>query len=405
MNSKKKTKIVATISDKRCDVDFLSNLYIAGINVVRLNTAHQTLEQAKKVLDNVRKVSEQIAVLVDTKGPEMRTTAMQNDDGFDVNQGDVVVISGHAEKLSSEDRLYINYPEFVHDVPVGATILIDDGEIALKVTDKTPDYLLCTVLNAGKIKGRKSINATGVHVKLPSLTVKDIEFINWAIDNEVDFVAHSFVRNKQDVHNVQKILDEKNSHIKIIAKIENQQGVDNIDDILGSVYGIMVARGDLGVEIEAEKIPVIQRMLIKKCRERKKPVIIATQMLHTMIEHPRATRAEISDVANAIYQRTDAIMLSGETAYGMYPLEAVETMSKIAIEIEQNLQPDTNIQLNHVTEPVTATLSISAVEATNKLPIKAIVIDTITGRTRRYIATYRPSVPVIAKCYKSHSMR
>ncbi|MDR1056889.1 MAG: pyruvate kinase [Prevotellaceae bacterium] len=405
MNSKKKTKIVATISDRRCDVEFLTNLYYAGMNVVRLNTAHQTVEEAKKVIDNVRRVSDQIAVLVDTKGPEMRTSPMKNDDGFDVNHGDIVIISGDSAELSSEERLYINYPNFVHDVPIGATILIDDGEIALQVTDKTEDYILSTVMNAGKIKGRKSVNVPSVHVKLPSLSEKDIDFICWAVDNEVDFIAHSFVRNAQDVADVQKILDEKQSHIKIIAKIENQQGVDNIDEILGHVYGIMVARGDLGVEIDAEKIPVIQRMLIHKCRERKKPVIIATQMLHTMIEHPRPTRAEVSDVANAIYQRTDAIMLSGETASGMYPLESVETMSKIAMEIEQNLQPETDIQLNHVTKEVTATLARSAVEATMKLPVKAIVIDTMSGRTGRYLAVFRPSVPVFAKCYKSHSMR
>lgn len=405
MNFSKKTKIVATISDKRCDVDFLTQLYKAGMNVVRLNTAHQTVDEARKVIDNVRKVSEQIAVLVDTKGPEMRTTAMKNGSGFTVNQDDVIIISGSATELSSEDRLYINYPNFVNDVPVGAIILIDDGEIALKVTDKTPDYLLCTVQNAGKIGGRKSVNVPSVHVKLPSLTNKDIDFINWAIDNEVDFIAHSFVRNVQDVADVQRILDERQSHIKIIAKIENQQGVDNIDDILGCVYGIMIARGDLGVEIEAEKIPDIQRMLLRKCRERKKPVIIATQMLHSMIEHPRPTRAEVSDVANAIYQRTDAIMLSGETAYGIYPLEAVKTMSRIALEIESHLQPETDIQLNNVTEPVAATLARSAVEATLKLPIKAIVIDTLSGRTGRYIAAFRPSVPIFAKCYKSHSMR
>lgn len=405
MYSKKKTKIVATISDNRCEVDFIRELYKNGMNVARLNTAHMVPETAQNVVNNVRQISDKIALLIDTKGPEMRTTPMANKEGFEVQKDHILIISGSKDELSSEDRLFINYPNFVHDVPVGATVLIDDGEIALKVTDKTNEYLLCTVLNSGKIKGRKSVNVPGVHVKLPSLTEKDIAFIHWAIENEIDFIAHSFVRTSKDVLDIQKILDDHKSHIKIIAKIENQQGVDNIDQILGHVYGIMVARGDLGVEIAAEKIPGIQRLLLHKCRERKKPVIIATQMLHTMIENPRPTRAEVSDVANAIYQRTDAIMLSGETAYGDYPFDACKTMAKIAMEIEKQLEAEVTTPLVHVTKPTTAILSQAAVEATTRLPIKAIVIDTLSGRTGRYLAAYRPSVPIFALCYKSHSMR
>lgn len=405
MYLKKKTKVVATISDMRCDVEFVRALYDNGMNVARLNTAHMDTAGAAQVIANIRQVSDNIAILIDTKGPEMRTTAMTNKAGMEVHKGHVVVISGSATEMSTDDRLYINYPGVVHDVPVGATVLIDDGEIALKVTDKTTEYLLCEVLNSGTIKGKKSVNVPGVPVKLPSLTEKDIDFINWAIDNEIDFIAHSFVRTKEDALVIQRIFDARKSHLKIIAKIENQQGVDNIDEILGVVYGVMVARGDLGVEIEAERIPQIQRMLLKKCRERKKPVIIATQMLHTMIQNPRPTRAEVSDVANAIYQRTDAIMLSGETANGDYPIEAIQTMSRIAVEIEKQLASEPNIELNHVTQPTTAILAQAAVEATTRLPIKAIVIDTLSGRTGRYMAAFRPSVPVFAKCYKMHSMR
>jgi pyruvate kinase len=335
----------------------------------------------------------------------MRLTAMNNEDGFEVRKDHILIISGDKEKLSSEERLYVNYEGFVADVPVSSKILIDDGEIELIVTDKTKHYLLCTVMNDGKIKGRKSINVPGVHVRLPSLSPKDIDFIHWAIENEIDFIAHSFVRTKQDLIDIQQILDEHNSHIKLIAKIENQQGVDNIDEILGHAYGIMVARGDLGVEIDAEKIPGIQRMLLKKCRERKAPVIIATQMLHTMIEHPRPTRAEVSDVANAIYQRTDALMLSGETANGDYPVEAMKTMSKIAIEIESQLGAEPDITLKNVTQPTAAILCRAAVEASVRLPIKAIVIDTLSGRTGRYLAAFRPKAPIFAKCYQSHSMR
>jgi pyruvate kinase len=405
MYIEKKTKIVATISDRRCDTLFIAELYKYGMNVARLNTAHITVESAGEIVRNVRKISDNIAILIDTKGPEMRLTAMADDDGFEVRKDHILIISGDREKLSSEDRLYVNYERFVADVPILSKILIDDGEIELTVTDRTKDYLLCTVMNDGKIKGRKSVNVPGVNVKLPSLNLKDIDFIHWAIENEIDFIAHSFVRTKHDLIDIQKILDEHNSHIKLIAKIENQQGVDNIDEILSHAYGIMVARGDLGVEIDAEKIPGIQRMLLKKCRERKSPVIIATQMLHTMIEHPRPTRAEVSDVANAIYQRTDALMLSGETANGNYPIEAMKTMSKIAIEIESQLGSEPDINLKNVTQPTASILCRAAVDASVRLPITAIVIDTLSGRTGRYIAAFRPKAPVFAKCYKSHSMR
>jgi pyruvate kinase len=375
------------------------------MNVARLNTAHITTESAGEIVRNVRKISDNIAILIDTKGPEMRLTAMDDDEGFEVKKDHILIISGDKEKISSDERLYVNYEGFVADVPVSSKILIDDGEIELTVTDKTRNYLLCTVMNDGKIKGRKSVNVPGVHVKLPSLTPKDIDFIHWAIENEIDFIAHSFVRTKQDLIDIQKILDKHSSHIKLIAKIENQQGVDNIDEILGYAYGIMVARGDLGVEIDAEKIPGIQRMLLKKCRERRSPVIIATQMLHTMIEHPRPTRAEVSDVANAIYQRTDALMLSGETANGNYPVEALKTMSKIAVEIESQLEAETDANLKNVLQPIAAILCRAAVDASVRLPIKAIVIDTLSGRTGRYIAAFRPKAPIFAKCYKSHSMR
>jgi pyruvate kinase len=401
----KKTKIVATISEKHSDVDFLKAMYEAGMNVVRLNTAHQALDTAINVVENVRKVSDKIALLIDTKGPEMRITPMESGAGFTVAVGDLLVVSGNPEKLSSESMVYVNYAGFVRDVPIGATVLIDDGEIALLVTDKTTDYLVCEVRDPGRIEGRKSINVPGVPIKLPALSDRDRQFIHWAIDNDLDFIAHSFVRSKEDVIAVQQILDERHSHLKIIAKIENQQGVDNIDEILAHVYGIMVARGDLGVEIAAEKIPVIQRMLIAKCQAQKKPVIIATQMLHSMIEHSRPTRAEVSDVANSIYRRTDAIMLSGETAYGAYPLEAVRTMAKIAGEIEAQLEPVTDLQLTHVTEEVTGVLSRMIVESSRMLPIKAIVLDTLTGRTGRYVSAFRPHVPVFAKCYKPHVMR
>ena len=229
--------------------------------------------------------------------------------------------------------------------------------------------------------------------------------MNWAIDADIDFIAHSFVRNKEDLLELQDILDSRKSHIKIISKIENQQGIDNIDEILSHCYGVMIARGDLGVEIAAEKIPQIQKKLIQRCRARKKPVIVATQMLHSMIENPRPTRAEVSDVANAIQQSTDAIMLSGETASGKYPIEAVRTMSRIALETEESILTPPDLDLVNVTKPIAAVLARSLVAATLKLPVKAIIFDTWSGRTGRYLAEFRPKVPIYAMCYRGFTMR
>ena len=334
----KKTKIVATISDKRCEVEFLEKLYRAGMNVVRLNTAHQDMEQALKVVENVRKVSDNIAILIDTKGPEVRTMLM--DEPMHVDRGETIYLTGDPELKMEGKLIHVSYPYFAEDIKVGDKVLVDDGDVELVVVEKKDHYLEMMVTNEAVIKNRKSVNVPGASLKLKSLSDKDRAFIDFAIDNNLDFIAHSFVRNKEDVMAIQAILDARGSKIKVIAKIENQEGVDNIDEILDYAYGVMVARGDLGIEIEAEKIPKIQRYIVKKCIESKKPVIIATQMLHTMIEHPRPTRAEISDIANAVYMGTDAIMLSGETAYGAYPEEAVTVMREVAEENEGTVPPD-----------------------------------------------------------------
>ena len=263
----------------------------------------------------------------------------------------------------------------------------------------------CEVSNNGVINGRKSVNIPSVHVKLPTLSEKDIDFIHFAIDQHLDFIAHSFVRNKEDVYAVQKILDSRDSDIKIIAKIENQDGVDNIDEILDHVYGIMIARGDLGVEIPQERIPVIQKMIINKCIARRKPVITATQMLHSMIHNPRPTRAEISDVANAVYDGTDAIMLSGETAYGDYAVEAVETMANIAHEIESATPPMKETPFLIINNEISAFLARAAVNASIELNTKAIIADTNKGRTIRALAAYRGNKIIFAQCYDKRVMR
>ncbi len=402
MDSIKHTKIVATISDKHCEPEFLQELYDAGMNVVRINTAHQTTDTALKIVNNVRAVCDCIAILIDTKGPEIRTKNIANP--IIVKTGDHLFVKGGNEE-STENLLIVDYIQFAENIPVGSTMLIDDGELELKIIGKVGDSLEVLVCNDGEIKNKKSINVPGVTVSLPPITEKDKMFIEWAADNDIDFVAHSFVRNKEDVMAVQEILNGKNSRIKIISKIENTDGVDNIDEILDHSYGIMVARGDLGIEILAEKIPVIQRSLIRKCIKRKKPVIIATQMLHTMINSPRPTRAEVSDVANAIFDRTDAIMLSGETAYGQYPIEAVSLMTRVALEIESSKDRRNDVPVPRLDNEVSAFLAEAAVLAANELKVAAIVTDTLTGKIARYISAFRSPRPVYAKCHDGRVMR
>ncbi|MFR2024701.1 MAG: pyruvate kinase [Odoribacter splanchnicus] len=398
----KRTKIVATISDKRCEIGFLRELYEAGMNVVRLNTAHQTLDEAMKVVRNVRAVSDQIALLIDTKGPEVRTCDIVVP--VRVGKGEIIFMTGD-RTLVAEKLIHVSYEHFVRDVQIGDKILVDDGDVELIVRDKKENCLELEASNPGEIKDKKSINVPGVNMHLESLSDKDRKFIQFAMDNKLDFIAHSFVRNKQDVMEIQQILDEQHSNIKIIAKIENQEGVNHIDEILDHVYGVMVARGDLAIEIDAEKIPLIQRYIVNKCIESKKPVIIATQMLHTMIDHPRPTRAEVSDIANAVFSGTDAIMLSGETAYGDYPLEAVKVMSRVAEANESILPPDANRNLVRINNEITAALARVAVRMTTMFPIKAIVVDTNSGRTARYLSAFRGGLPVYARCYDEHVMR
>lgn len=401
----KHTKIVATVSDQRCDVEFVDALFRAGMNVVRLNSAHMDEEGFDRVVGNVRAVSKRIGILMDTKGPEVRTT--KSDEPLSFHTGDTVKVKGDPEGITTRECICVSYKNFVHDMSLGSLILIDDGEIEMKVIEKTNDHLLCEILNDSVLGSRKSVNVPGVRINLPSLTERDRKNILYCIENNLDFIAHSFVRNKQDVLDIQRILDEHNSPIKIIAKIENQEGVDNIDDILEVAYGVMIARGDLGIEVPQEKIPAIQRKLIRKCVEAKKPVIVATQMLHSMITNPRPTRAEVTDVANAIYYRTDAIMLSGETAYGKYPVEAVQTMTRIAAEAEK-----TKLAANDIRVPIqgddldiTSFLAKQAVKASSKLHVKAIITDSYSGKTARYLAAFRGTSTVYAICYKERVTR
>jgi pyruvate kinase len=399
----KKTKIIATISNKSCSVELLEKMYHAGMDVVRLNTAHQSLEDALPVIENIRAVSDRIAIMIDTKGPEIRT--MEIEEPIAVKCGDIVIIKGYSSEILQEACVCVSYDRFAEDLQPEDRILIDDGDIELQVKEKDRDTLRCIVKNDGYIHGRKSINVPSVNIRhLPSLSEKDKAFIAFAADQGVDFIAHSFVRRKEDVLAVQEILDQKRSPIKIIAKIENQDGIDNIDEILDRAYGVMIARGDLAIEVPAEKIPIIQKNLVKKCIERRKPVIIATQMLQSMVVSPRPTRAEVSDVANACLDRTDAVMLSGETANGKYPLEAVKMMAKIAKEVESS--GSTFIDTIYETQnTVTSYLSKAAVKASMRLSSKALIADTISGRTILSLAAYRGESPIYAQCYEKRVMR
>ena len=405
----KQTKIVCSISDRRCDQDFLRKLFFAGMNVVRMNTAHATPDGIRTIIRNTRAVSPHIGILIDTKGPEVRTTGLVDkykETGIHYKIGDVVKIFGRPEMETSHDIVNLTYVDITKDVKVGDHILIDDGALDMLVMENTGPMLVAQVQNEGVLGSKKSVNVPGEHIDLPALTKKDEANILLAIEEDIDFIAHSFVRSKEDVLAVQRILDEHHSDIKIISKIENQEGVDNIDEIIEASYGIMIARGDLGIEVPLERIPGIQRDIINKCIRAKKPVIVATQMLHTMINNPRPTRAEVTDIANAIYMRTDALMLSGETASGKYPVEAVKTMSQIAEQAEQDVHRE-----GHFAHPLfegieqREYLAKCAIEATEYLGVKGIITDSKTGQTARHLSAFRGPTPILAICLMDKTQR
>ena len=399
----KQTKIVASISDRRCDTDFIRQLFNAGMNVVRMNTAHASREGIINIIRNVREVSRHIGILIDTKGPEVRTTGC--DAPIDYKTGDVVKIFGRPEMDTTHDMINLSYPNFAADIHEGCHILFDDGALDMKVIGINGPQVIAQVMNDGQLGSHKSVNVPGVHIALPPLTDKDRKNILLAIEQDIDFIAHSFVRSAADVRAVQAILDAYNSDIKIISKIENQEGVDNIDEIIDASYGIMIARGDLGIEVPIERIPGIQRQIIRKCIEKKKPVIVATQMLHSMIQNPRPTRAEVTDIANAIYSSTDALMLSGETASGKYPVEAVTTMATIAEQAEKDRQNHSYIAPLASVSDIREFMAHAAIEATEKIGVKGIITDSSTGTTARELAAFRGPHPVLAICYNDKLQR
>ena len=407
----KKTKIVCTIGPASESIETLVELMNAGMNVARLNFSHGDFEEHGARISNIREAAKitgkTIALLLDTKGPEIRTNNMK--DGIvELSAGEVVRISME-EVEGTKEKFSITYPELINDVVVGNHILLDDGLIDLEVIelDKANNEIVTKVLNEGVLKNKKGVNVPNVSINLPGITEKDEADIRFGIENDVDFIAASFVRRPSDVLEITKILEDENAtHIQIVSKIENQEGIDNLDDILKVSDGLMVARGDLGVEIPTEDVPVVQKEMIKKCNALGKPVITATQMLDSMQHNPRPTRAEASDVANAIYDGTDAIMLSGETAAGDYPVEAVQTMHNIAVRTEGVLNDRDAYALKlYKKADMTESIGQAVGHTAKNLGIQTIVAATDSGHTARMISKYRPKSHIVAVTFSERSAR
>lgn len=396
----RKAKIVCTIGPASESVDTLKKLIHAGMNVARLNFSHGSHEEHAARITNIRQAAEEagkpVAILLDTKGPEIRTGTLSVD-AVELIEGNRIVLTTE-EVAGTAEKVSITYDELPADVAPGDTILIDDGLIGLTVEQVHDKDIVCLIKNGGTLKSKKGVNVPGVKINLPGITEKDAQDIAFGIAQGVDFIAASFVRKASDILEIRQILEQSNARIDIIAKIENQEGVDNVDEILVVSDGIMVARGDLGVEIPAEEVPLVQKQLIKKCNELAKPVITATQMLDSMQRNPRPTRAEASDVANAIFDGTDAIMLSGETAAGKYPVESVETMDRIALRAEQELNYREILYKQAQLKQVTITDAISQAVANAALDLNAAAIITATesGHTARMVSKFRPKAPIVA---------
>ncbi|PWA11117.1 pyruvate kinase [Pueribacillus theae] len=397
----RKTKIVCTIGPASDSVEMLVKLINAGMNVARLNFSHGNHEEHLARINNIREAEEQagktIAILLDTKGPEIRTGMMENGE-IKLEEGKELIISMD-EVIGTPEKISVTYTGLAQDVKAGDRILLDDGLIELEVIEKSTKEIKTRILNGGTLTNTKGVNVPNVRVNLPGITEKDAEDIEFGIKYGVDFIAASFVRRSSDVLEIREILEKNDAtSIHIIPKIENQEGVDNIAGILEVSDGLMVARGDLGVEIPAEEVPLVQKMLIHECNTAGKPVITATQMLDSMTRNPRPTRAEASDVANAIFDGTDAIMLSGETAAGKYPVETVETMHKIASRTEQALDYREILRNRSRESFITTTNAISQSVSYTALNLDASAIITATesGHTARMISKFRPKAPIIA---------
>jgi pyruvate kinase len=406
------TKIVCTIGPASESPEKLEALMKEGMNLARLNFSHGDHAEHKARIDNIRKTAKKldknIGILLDTKGPEIRTNDMKDGSITLVRGQDIIVSMNEVE--GTTDKFSVTYKDLINDVDTGDRILLDDGLIELQVKEvsKEDGEISCEVLNGGELKNKKGVNVPGVSVNLPGITDKDRSDILFGIEEDIDFIAASFIRRSSDVLEIRELLEENNGrHIDIIPKIENQEGMDNIDNILAVSDGLMVARGDLGVEIPPESVPMVQKDLIKKCNMLGKPVITATQMLDSMQHNPRCTRAEASDVANAIYDGTDAVMLSGETAAGDYPVEAVRTMASIAnsAEAAQDYKKLLSERTKTQQPNLVTAIGVSVAHTALNLNCKAIIAATESGHTGKRIAKYRPHADIVAVTPYEHVAR
>ena len=396
------TKIICTMGPNTDKKTVMKSLVKNGMNVARFNFSHGDHEEQRERMNLLKNVREEldrpVAILLDTKGPEIRTGLLEGGKKVTLKEGSEFIL--YTEEMTGNAAgCCVTYPGLAKDVKPGDRILIDDGLIELKVKQIKSGNIVCHVENGGELGERKGVNVPNVKVKHPAVTEKDIDDILFGIQQDIDFIAASFIRSAKGVKEIRKILKENHAeHISIIAKIENAEGVENIDEIIEASDGIMVARGDLGVEIPAQEVPHIQKMIIKKCNERYVPVITATQMLDSMIRNPRPTRAEVADVANAIYDGTDAVMLSGETAAGKYPIEALKMMNEIAENTEQYVDYEKYIHHRTMYEQskISSAIGIASVRTARNIGAACIVTPTMSGKTARLISNFRPSMPIYA---------
>ncbi|MCI9148106.1 MAG: pyruvate kinase [Hungatella sp.] len=407
----KKTKIICTMGPNSDNRQVMVDLALNGMDIARFNFSHGDYEEQKGRLEQLKSVREElglpIAALLDTKGPEIRTGLLKDGKKVVLSEGQEFTLT--TRKVEGDETMaHINYAGLPQDVSEGNRILIDDGLIELKVEKSEGTEIICTVINGGELGQRKGVNVPNVKVNLPALTEKDKEDIWFGIEEGFDFIAASFVRNADAIIEIKQMLDVAGANLKVIAKIENAEGIDNIDSIIAASDGIMVARGDMGVEIPAERVPYIQKEIIRKCNEASKPVITATQMLDSMIRNPRPTRAEVTDVANAVYDGTDAVMLSGETAMGKYPVEALKMMAQIAEETEKHLDYNAYRKRNVSAEnlrKISNAVCFSSVSTAHDLDAKAIVAPSISGFTAGLLSKYRPGVRIIGMSPSATAVR
>lgn len=398
----RKTKIVCTVGPATDSEEKLQQLVLAGMDVMRLNFSHGDYAEHQARIDRLRKVCAEcersVAILLDTQGPEIRTLKV-NHDSVQLEAGQAIVLTTDTSVLGTAERVAINYPKLVEDVTPGQQILLDDGLIALRVESIQPQEVFCRVLNSGELGSRKGVNLPGASVSLPALSEKDRQDLIFGCEQGVDFVAASFIRKPSDVLEIREHLAAHGGNdIQIIAKIENEEGVRNFDDILAVTDGVMVARGDLGVEIPVEEVIFAQKHMIRQCNLARKPVITATQMLDSMIKNPRPTRAEAGDVSNAILDGTDAVMLSGESAKGQYPIEAVQIMAQICARTDDTMaqwRPETIDRLQGELA-VTESVCRAAVDVATVLNARAIVVSSFAGRSVRSVRKYFPTMPMLA---------